>query len=698
MRSRVQRILLVAVMVLGLLPVHPAMAERSIDGEFPLAVAPGGQVQPDMDWPYVVYKDGRYDALEINDEEAHVRVYNMLTGEDFPVSPENVGLWKQSNPSISGTRVVYSDQRNDDDTGCDIWMYDIATGEETQLTNAPAGQGNPFIHGDIVAWVDRRSGTGTDIWMMDLASGEETAVAPNVDGSQYEPVVWEDYIVWRDYRHSWDSVFLYDLASGEETCVAEGWYADAFPWEGEYFSDPFVYDDAVVYRRWASFYDTDAAAYYYEQSIEMYDIATGETRTISTETAQTRRHPVMRDGWVTWHDRRSGDMEVWGYNLETEEEVLLVAAEPEDEDTGWFKYAGRSTTAAGWVLWHDHRPWDGDDEKADLYAKWIGEGRAPTMPMALAGADRYKTAIEVSQRSFPEGADTIVVATGMNWPDALAGSALAGVAGAPVLLIDQVSPMTTTSGYGLVADITAEIERLGATDAYILGGEQAVSAKVEAALVGQFGMDVTRLGGADRFETSCLIADEVAELSDEWFEGVAFVATGMNFPDALAAAPLAAFAGYPVFLSGPSGVPTTVLSCMEDLGIEDAFVLGGTAVVPQKAVDQLTAIDITVIERLAGADRYGTAAAVAEYGFDEFGMAMDTVGIATGVNYPDALAVGAALGQEGYLMALTGSTALPKATEDLLTEHADEISRIRFVGGPVAIAESVRAKILALLH
>jgi beta propeller repeat protein len=740
MGSRVRRTALIVIMVVGLLPFGAlsAFGERAINDEYPLVVAPGGQVQPDADWPYVAYKDGRYDYMGVGEGEPHIRVYNMETGRDFAVTPQNKGLWEQSNPAVSGTRVVYSDQRNYDETECDIYMYDIATGLETLICDAPNGQGNPYIYGDIVTWNDWRSSPGT-IWMKNLKTGETRAAAPG-PGNQRESSVWEDYIVWRDERTSpsggSQNIYMYDIASDEATCVAEGvyYYNPNPPYDYEYVHnyDPHVGDGKVVFNEYS--YGWNGSSGWNRDTIKMYDIATGEVTDLRDPSAtDSCWHPVVSDGWVTWTDRRSGAMEVWGYDIANEEEVLLVAAEfgsgmdaveatadgekltlEELEAAAevkatisdeWFKYAGRSTTDAGWVYWHDHRPWDGDDSKADLYAKYLGTGTVSTQKMPLQGATRYQTAIDISRESFPLGADTVVIATGKNWPDALTGAPLASAYGGPILLVDQASPAEVAAGavangvaWQLPADVAAEIERLGASYAIILGGENAVPANVEQALWDQFGIESTRLGGEDRFETACLIAEELVLYLDEGWDGTAFVTTGRNFPDALAASPLAAWAGWPVFLSESTGLLDETEACMGDLGVETVIVLGGSVAVPLEVGSQVAALGVVEDERIGGSNRYDTAAKIAKWGVDELGMSVDTVGIATGDNYPDALALGAALGPNGNVMMLTSPSFLPAQTKAALEANKEQISQVRYAGGLVAISQAVRNAIAACLY
>ncbi|MDP2300553.1 MAG: cell wall-binding repeat-containing protein, partial [Actinomycetota bacterium] len=394
-----------------------------------------------------------------------------------------------------------------------------------------------------------------------------------------------------------------------------------------------------------------------------------------------RQHPVIGDGLVTWHDSRIGVNEVYGYDLAAEEEFVIVPA-VWDEDAGdggdWVSYGGRTTTADGIVAWHDHRDEGyGDEDWQDLYAMFLTGVEAP-----LAGATRYTTAVDISRSAFPYGADTVIVATGENFPDALAGSSLAGLYAAPVLLVHTMVP----------AEVAEEIERLGASEAIVLGREKAVPLSVDTELEA-LGLEVTRLGGVDRFETATLIAEEAIDYMGEGWDGTAFLATGYDWPDALSAGPLSAATGWPIFLGGPAGDPVTdyTAGAMDDLGVGDVYVLGGPAVISLGAESGMT------VQALAGENRYETAVAIAEFGVDEIGLSMGSLAIATGERYPDALAAGPAQGIIGGSLLITPATSTSPAIMDAVEANAGTIAMVKFIGGLQAINQSVRDAIMALL-
>lgn len=319
----------------------------------------------------------------------------------------------------------------------------------------------------------------------------------------------------------------------------------------------------------------------------------------------------------------------------------------------------------------------------------IGHTSADTVTTfrSIAGSDRFATSVAASKEAFPGGADEVIIATGENWPDALGGTALAGALDCPILLVQ------TDSIPGIVR---AEIARLGATQAIILGGESAVSKAVGNSLAGM-GLGVTRLGGSDRYATARMVAHATVDELGPAFDGTAFVATGMTFPDALAASPLAANRGWPIYLaSASSGAPT---GAMKAEGVTDVLVLGGPAAVSDAHYFGVVGgVGSGHVERLAASDRYGTAAVVASYGVDEAGLRWDWLAIATGELFPDALSGGLVPAGKDSVMLLTQTRVLPPSTAGRLSANRETIANVYYLGGPVAVSEGVRDSVEKLLR
>jgi len=338
---------------------------------------------------------------------------------------------------------------------------------------------------------------------------------------------------------------------------------------------------------------------------------------------------------------------------------------------------------------------DHADNWSGSSSAWVKVGDSYSVP--VEGLTRYQTAVEASKKAFPspgllptdaEGYKSVVVATGLNWPDALGGSALAGAVGGPILLVGSTVP----------ADVTAEIQRLGATRVLLLGGTGAVSQAAENQLGAIAGVvKVERIAGADRYGTAEKVAEKTVGILPS-FDGTAIIATGRAFPDALAGSPLAASKGWPIYLSTATELRASTRSRITVDGVTDALVMGGTGAVPAGVESYLDSTLSGDVIRLAGTDRYGTAAAVGAYGVDTAGLHWDMVAIATGQNFPDALAGGVLQGLDGSVILLTRTASLPSATSEALSQNAHRISEVRFLGGTGAVSQSVRIAVMAAVQ
>ncbi len=313
------------------------------------------------------------------------------------------------------------------------------------------------------------------------------------------------------------------------------------------------------------------------------------------------------------------------------------------------------------------------------------------------GEDRIETAVRVSERSFPLGpplvplgspraSRTVFVATGLDFADALSAVPLAHAARAPMLFV---------SGTTLPSAVAEEITRLRGThsralDVVILGGTSAVSASIEAELKAHAHTRlVRRIDGRDRYEVSRKVALELEQLVGTP-DGV-FVASGTSFPDALAAAPVAAVKGYPMLLTRPESLnddPRAVLSEFEPTAV---FVVGGDGAVSPEVMWEIDLVVPGYTSRIAGDDRYATAVEVAKVGctgvFGDSGvLSMDRFVIASGEVFPDALAGGVLAARLRGPIVLTRQAELPESTAGFLLDDAVEVLKAYTVGGPMAVS------------
>jgi putative cell wall-binding protein len=300
-----------------------------------------------------------------------------------------------------------------------------------------------------------------------------------------------------------------------------------------------------------------------------------------------------------------------------------------------------------------------------------GGGGTPGAPAVtrVSGSDRFATAIAASKGEFPTAgsAGAVVLARSDNYPDALVGTALAAA---------KHAPLHFANGDSLTAETRAEITRVlpaGGT-VYLLGGTTAMPASV-ATSVTNLGFVPVRYSGADRYGTALAVAAALGNPS------TVLLATGVNFPDALAAGPAAAHLGGAVLLTAGTSLPASVQAYLA-AHPGKVYAVGGPAA---KADPSAT--------KLVGADRYGTAVAVAAGVFGGPAVA----GVASGVVFPDALSGGAYEAHFGGPMLLTDPKALPVSTKTYLVGSVGALGTVTVFGGTVAVSMAVQSQIGAAL-
>lgn len=298
----------------------------------------------------------------------------------------------------------------------------------------------------------------------------------------------------------------------------------------------------------------------------------------------------------------------------------------------------------------------------------------------LAGGDRYATAAAISTARFTGGASTVFIATGADFPDALAGSPAAASANGPILL--------TTSG-SLPAATATELARLRPSRIVVLGGAGVVGDAVVNQLR-SFAASVERWSGANRFETAATISRAT------FGPGVAvtYIATARNFPDALSGGAVAGRAGGPILLVEQSGIPAATAAELARLSPGAIVVLGGEGAVSESVRAALAGYATSgSATRLAGNDRYATSVQISRSAYGSEGS--DTVFVATGANFPDGLAGGPVAALVPGPLLLVAPTQLPGSVASEL-QRLDP-SSVYVLGSSGAVSDGVVSAIGAAL-
>jgi putative cell wall-binding protein len=295
----------------------------------------------------------------------------------------------------------------------------------------------------------------------------------------------------------------------------------------------------------------------------------------------------------------------------------------------------------------------------------------------LAGADRYSTAVAISQASFAPNVPVAFIATGASFPDALAGAAVAGRDGGPILLVTRDAIPTV---------VKAELARLKPAKIVVLGGTGVVSSAVQVELDAYTTGPVTRLAGANRYATAVAISQASFSPGIE----TVFIATGTSFPDALAGAAVAGALGSPILLVTPTSLPSVVAAELARLNPTEIVILGGPGAVSDSVGQAMSAYG--TVFRVSGPDRYSTAATLSAAVYPP---GTPTVYVATGVAFPDALAGAAVAGMVEAPILLVTPTSVPASVSAEILRLGP--GKIFVLGGTGAVSNGVSTALLGLI-
>ncbi|WP_370356404.1 cell wall-binding repeat-containing protein [Catenulispora sp. EB89] len=310
----------------------------------------------------------------------------------------------------------------------------------------------------------------------------------------------------------------------------------------------------------------------------------------------------------------------------------------------------------------------------------------PVQEDRVGGADRIGTAIATSQLGFAAtGADgrqaqAAVLTRSDTFADALAGSALAA---------DKHGPLLLTGTAGLDPAVARELKRVLPPHAkvYLLGGVNALSDQV-AQQVAALGFTPSRVAGPDRDATAVAIAQQITATPHTFL-----VATGRNFPDALAAGAVAgAIPNAVVLLSDDNTLSATTKNYLTAHHHSGDTLLG----VGNQGSNALASAvpSATITSQFRGYDRFDTAAKLANH-FYSGASKPSTIGVATAANWPDALGGGALLGAHPGPLLLTGpgTNGLSAGETAYLTANSAAVEEIVVFGGHSVVPPPVAAAV-----
>ncbi|AJP12543.1 TPA: cell wall-binding protein Cwp10 [Clostridioides difficile] len=301
----------------------------------------------------------------------------------------------------------------------------------------------------------------------------------------------------------------------------------------------------------------------------------------------------------------------------------------------------------------------------------------------LKGADRFETAIKISQSGWTKS-DTVVIVNGedKSMVDGLTATPLASVKNSPILL---------SSNEKLPQKTVEELKRLNPSKVVVIGGNNSMpNSVVEAIKAVNSKISVQRIGGDTRYQTSINIAKEIDRTNNV---SKLYIGAGNGEADSLSIASLAGKEKTPIVLTQKDGVDNEAEQFIKSNKVSNIYFIGGVEKISNKAIEQVGKIANKDISnnRVAGQTRQETNAKVIDKFYSQ--SKLDGVVVANQDKLIDALAVGPLAAKNNSPVILATNT-LDKSQESSL--KGKNSSKLFEVGG--GIASSVIDKIKSLIE
>lgn len=313
----------------------------------------------------------------------------------------------------------------------------------------------------------------------------------------------------------------------------------------------------------------------------------------------------------------------------------------------------------------------------------------PSGRIGSQAVDNVGLSIEIARQGW-SGAANVILARDDQFSDSLAAAPLSKKLDAPILM---------TGSSSLDSRTLAGLRELGARNIYIVGGTVAISQSIEDALSQDF--KVTRIAGAQGYDTAALISDQVGSDST----GTVYLANGHAIPDAIAISAFAGAQGNPILLTDRDTLPASTLQALSNLNAQTVVLLGGAAVIGSSVENQLSSA--YRVERWGGYDRYDTQSIIFQnllkkeapqspLYFTSGLVRQDDV--SSGEPFADALLTAALAAKNGGFVAMTQPNALPSSLNYFLLFNKGYITNSVVVGNSKGVSYSLEQQLQQMLN
>ncbi len=259
---------------------HDAVAHLFYTAETQITTDPSDQFDPSISGTKIAYSD-------LRDADANIYFYDIESQTETPIT--YLGGDQLLN-DISGNLVVFTDYG---EGNADIYVYNCVTEVLEQITDDPVSQRNPAISGNLIVFEDNRNGD-FDIYLYNFATGIETRLTDD-DGQQIKPVISGTIVAWEDYRNENADIYMLDLSTGVEIPIARNAAAER---------DPDVDGDIITFT-------TDRSS---PGDVYYYRISTGEMVAV-TNGFQYQRNPAVSGDCIAYEDWGDDNSDIFVYHI-----------------------------------------------------------------------------------------------------------------------------------------------------------------------------------------------------------------------------------------------------------------------------------------------------------------------------------------------------------------------------------------------
>ena len=231
-----------------------------------------------------------------------IYMYDISTSKETQITTTGLSYPTMERPCIYDNKIVWIDDRS----GIrEVYMYDLSTNQETQITTSRGWKFYPAIYGDRIAWTENRI-NNNDIFMYDISTSKETQITTNGSG-QYYPDIYGDKIVWVDERNGNEDIYMYDISTSKETQITNN-KSDQ--------TNPAIYGNRIV---WIDYRNGHSDLY-------LYDISTNHETQIANITIPYKGvyGPAIYGDRIVWGDYRNGNWDIYMYDLSNSKETQIT--------------------------------------------------------------------------------------------------------------------------------------------------------------------------------------------------------------------------------------------------------------------------------------------------------------------------------------------------------------------------------------